>query len=257
VRNALRIFGAGWWMNMKQLTQSPLFVFTSLIEPLIMATIAFYTAKAGGKPEALFYLAIGAGVMGIWSSTLFGSGGVISWQRWEGTLELLVASPPPLIVIVVPLTIATSSIGIYSLTATLLWGRFLFGIPFDLAHPWLFAVGLPIAVVAMGLLGLLIASTFVLYREANALSNMLEFPIALVTGLLFATSLLPGWTRPIGWLLAPTWAARVIRESALGGNPLFEIAMCVILSGAYLVLASHFLRVLEVRARAKATLALA
>jgi ABC-2 type transport system permease protein len=232
-------------------------VFTSLIEPLIMATIAFYTAKAGGKPEALFYLAIGAGVMGIWSSTLFGSGGVISWQRWEGTLELLVASPPPLIVIVVPLTIATSCIGIYSLTATLLWGRFLFDIPFHLAHPFLFAIGLPIAVVAMGLLGLLIASTFVLYREANALSNMLEFPIALVTGLLFATSLLPGWSRPIGWLLAPTWAAQVIRESALGGNPLFEMLMCVVLSAAYLVLASYFLRVLEVRARTKATLALA
>ena len=112
-------------------------------------------------------------------------------------------------------------------------------------------------VVKVVMLGLLIASTFVLYREANALSNMLEFPIALVTGLLFATTLLPGWSRPIGWVLAPTWAAQVIRESALGGDPLFEMAMCVVLSGAYLVLAYHFLRVLEVRAREKATLVLA
>ena len=255
--NALRIFGAGWLMNMKSMLRSSLFVFTSLVEPLIMTTIAFYTVKAGGRQETLFYFAIGAGVMGIWSSTLFGSGGAISWQRWEGTLELLVASPPPLIVIVVPLTVATASIGIYSLTATLLWGRFVFGIPFHLAHPILFVVGLPIAIVAMGLLGLLIASTFVLYREANALSNMLEFPIALVTGLLFATSILPDWMRPLGWVLAPTWAVRVIREGALGGNPLFEIAMCVLLGCVYLVLASYFLRVLEVRARAKATLALA
>ena len=28
--------------------------------------------------------------MGIWSATLFGSGGAIQWQRWQGTLELLV-----------------------------------------------------------------------------------------------------------------------------------------------------------------------
>jgi ABC-2 type transport system permease protein len=254
---ALRIFAAGWWMNMKQLTRSALFVFTSLIEPLIMATIAFYTAKAGGKPEALFFMAIGAGVMGIWSSTLFGSGGVISWQRWEGTLELLVASPPPLLVIVVPLTIATATIGIYSLSATLLWGWLLFDIPFHLVHPVLFVIALPAGVISMGLLGLLIAATFVLYREANALSNMLEFPIALVTGLLFTTALLPTWSRPIGWVLAPTWAVRAIRDSALGGSPVMAIVLCFVLGAVYIVLASWFLRVLEVKAREKATLSLA
>jgi ABC-2 type transport system permease protein len=254
---ALRIFAAGWWMNMKQLTRSALFVFTSLIEPLIMATIAFYTAKAGGKPEALFYMSIGAGVMGIWSSTLFGSGGVISWQRWEGTLELLVASPPPLLVIVVPLTIATATIGIYSLSATLLWGWLLFDIPFHLAHPLLFVIALPAGVISMGLLGLLIAATFVLYREANALSNMLEFPIALVTGLLFTTALLPRWTHPIGWVLAPTWAVNAIRDSALGGDPGLAIVLCLVLGAVYIVIASWFLRVLEVKAREKATLSLA
>jgi ABC-2 type transport system permease protein len=244
-------------MNMKQLTRSALFVFTSLIEPLIMATIAFYTAKAGGKPEALFFMAIGAGVMGIWSSTLFGSGGVISWQRWEGTLELLVASPPPLLVIVVPLTIATATIGIYSLSATLLWGWLLFDIPFHLVHPVLFVIALPAGVISMGLLGLLIAATFVLYREANALSNMLEFPIALVTGLLFTTALLPTWSHPIGWVLAPTWAVNAIRESALGGSPVMAIVLCFVLGAVYIVLASWFLRVLEVKAREKATLSLA
>jgi ABC-2 type transport system permease protein len=254
---ALRIFAAGWLMNMKQLTRSALFVFTSLIEPLIMATIAFYTAKAGGKPEALFFMAIGAGVMGIWSSTLFGSGGVISWQRWEGTLELLVASPPPLLVIVVPLTIATATIGIYSLSATLLWGWLLFDIPFHLVHPVLFVIALPAGVISMGLLGLLIAATFVLYREANALSNMLEFPIALVTGLLFTTALLPTWSHPIGWVLAPTWAVNAIRESALGGSPVMAIVLCFVLGAVYIVLASWFLRVLEVKAREKATLSLA
>jgi len=254
---ALRIFAAGWLMNMKQLTRSALFVFTSLIEPLIMATIAFYTAKAGGKPEALFFMAIGAGVMGIWSSTLFGSGGVISWQRWEGTLELLVAAPPPLLVIVVPLTIATATIGIYSLSATLLWGWLLFDIPFHLVHPVLFVIALPAGVISMGLLGLLIAATFVLYREANALSNMLEFPIALVTGLLFTTALLPTWSHPIGWVLAPTWAVNAIRESALGGSPGMAIVLCFVLGAVYIVLASWFLRVLEVKAREKATLSLA
>ena len=37
------------------------------------------------------YAALGAGLMGIWSATLFGSGGAIQWQRWQGTLEILVS----------------------------------------------------------------------------------------------------------------------------------------------------------------------
>jgi ABC-2 type transport system permease protein len=246
----------GWLFQLKNLTLSGLFVFTSLIEPLIIATLAFYMFKAGGRPGTLFYAALGAGVLGIWSSTLFGSGGAIAWQRWQGTLELLVAAPPPLILIVVPLTIATSTIGIYSLTATLLWGRLLFGIPFHLAHPWLFALALPSAVVGLGLLGLLIAASFVLYRAANALSNMLEFPIALITGLMIPLALLPGWLRPVSWLLAPTWGVRAIRRAALGGDVWFAVAMCVGLGVVYVVIAWRLIDVVERKARADATLSL-
>ena len=252
----LRMLFVGWLFNLKSLTVSGLFVFTSLVEPLIIATLAFYMFKAGGRPGTLFYAALGAGVLGIWSSTLFGSGGAIAWQRWQGTLELIVAAPPPLILIVVPMTIATSTIGIYSLTATLLWGKLLFHIPFHLAHPWLFALALPSAVIGMGLFGLLIASSFVLYRAANALSNMLEFPIALVTGLMIPLALLPTWLHPVSWALAPTWGVRAIRRAALGGDVWFAIVMCFALGVVYVALAAVLVEVVEKKARRDATLAL-
>ena len=44
--------------------------------------------------------------MGIWATTLFGSGGAIQWQRWQGTLELLITSSGAFIVVLVPLTLA-------------------------------------------------------------------------------------------------------------------------------------------------------
>ena len=144
-------------------------------------------------------------VYGIWTSTLFGSGGAIQWQRWQGTLEVLVSTPVPFILVILPLTVATSAIGIYSLTATLFWGRVVFGIPFSIEQPFAFIVAVPATIVGLGLLGLLFATTFVLYRHANALSNMLEWPVLLVSGMLVPLSLLPGWSHPIAWLLAPTW----------------------------------------------------
>jgi ABC-2 type transport system permease protein len=194
--------------------------------------------------------------MGIWSATLFGSGGAIQWQRWQGTLELLVGAPPPFVAVLLPLTVATSTIGIYSVVATLAWGRLFFGMPLDFAHPLQLAVALPTTVLSLGMLGLLLASTFVLYRNANALSNLLGEPVWLITGMLVPISLLPGWVTPISWVLAPTWGVRAIREAALGGDPLPAILMCLGLGLVYTLLAAVCLRHFERLARARATLAL-
>ncbi|MDX6513191.1 MAG: type transport system permease protein [Gaiellaceae bacterium] len=253
----LRMLAVGWLVNMKSLMRSGLFVFTSLIEPLIFATLTYFLFKAGHQQVTVLYSALGAGMMGIWSSTLFGSGGAISWQRWQGTLELIVAAPPPLIVILFPLTLATASIGLYSLAATLLWDKLLFGLPFHLAHPLSFVVAVPAMILGLGALGLVIGSGFVLYRNANALSNMLEFPIWLVTGVLVPLSLLPGWVSPIGWILSPTWGFRAVRGAALGGDVAGPLLLCLGLAVVYVGLAAWLVRLVERLARERAQLALA
>ena len=75
-------------------------------------------------------------------------------------------------------------------------------------------------------------------------------------GTLVPLSLLPSWVRPIAWLIAPTWGVRAIRESALGGHPSFAITMCVVLTVAYVTIASVLLRYFERLARRDATLTL-
>jgi ABC-2 type transport system permease protein len=252
----LRLLWIGLCFHVKSLTLSVFFLLTSIFMPMLIATVAYYMFKAGGRPGTLFYASLGAAVYGIWSSTLFGSGGAIQWQRWQGTLEVIVSVPTPFILVILPLTIATSTIGIYSLTSTLLWGRLVFGIPFTIEHPVAFAVAVPATILGLGLLGLLFASTFVLYRHANALSNMLEWPVLLVTGMLVPLSLLPGWSHPIAWALAPTWGVRALRAAALGGSPWPDIGMTVGLGALYLVLGTVCLRYFEVAARKNATLSL-
>jgi ABC-2 type transport system permease protein len=251
-----RLFRAGWLFHLKSLTLSGFFILTSVIQPIIFASIAFFVFKAGHREHTLLYAALGSGLMGIWSSTLFGSGGAIQWQRWQGTLEVLVAAPSPFLLVLLPLTVATATIGLYSLATTLFWGRVLFGIPLHVAHPVAFAVAIPTTVLALGLLGLLLASTFILYRWANALSNLLEYPVWLVTGLLVPVSLLPGWVTPLSWLLAPTWGVRAIRDASLGGDPWGAIGMTVVLSAVYLVLGSFSLRLFLRLARERAALSL-
>ena len=252
----MRLFYVGWKFHLKGLTLSGFFLLVSVLQPLVFATIAFYMWKAGKSPGTLLYVALGAGLMGMWSATLFGSGGAIQWQRWQGTLEILVAAPPRFLWTIVPLTLATATVGLYAIVATLFWGRVLFGVPLELEHPLLFVLALPATVLGLGLLGLVLASTFVLYRHANAFSNLLEYPVWLVTGLLVPVSLLPGFVEPLSWVLAPTWGVRAIRESALGGEPLTAIAMCLLLSAIYLAVGALTMANFERLARQRATLSL-
>jgi ABC-2 type transport system permease protein len=255
--NVPRLLWIGWRFYVKNLTLSGFFILTSVLQPIIFASVAYFMFEAGARQGTLLYVALGAGMMGIWSSTLFGSGGAIQWQRWQGTLEYSIAVPPPLLLVIVPLTLATATIGLYSLTATLFWGWLFFDVPLEVADPVAFLVALPAAVLGLGLLGLVLASTFVLYRNANALSNLLEFPVWLVTGLLVSLSLLPGWVGPFSWVLAPTWGINALREAAIEGNAWPEIGMCLVLSAVYLVIGHFALRHFERLARERATLAIA
>jgi ABC-2 type transport system permease protein len=252
----LRVIGSGFVMNLKMLGTSSFFLLTSVVQPIIFATIAFYMFRSGGRNGTLLYAALGAGMMGVWSTTLFGSGGMIQWQRWQGTLELGVAAPPPMALVYLPFSLANAFTGMYAMGATLLWGRIVFGIPLHLVHPWLFLLSLPATVVALGLMGLVLASTFILYRYANALANLLEYPVWIASGLVFSTSLLPEWTRPISWALPPYWGVRAIRHAALGGEVWRPLAMVLALGLASFVISWVTFRWFEQAARVRATLSL-
>jgi ABC-2 type transport system permease protein len=209
-----------------------------------------------GNPGALLYASLGASVMGVWAATSTAAGAALQRERWHGTLELLVAAPAHFSLVLLPVTIAMASIGIYSMASTLLWGWLLFGIGVHIQHWALFCLAVPATVISIGMLGFLIAVSFVRYRTAWALGNLLEYPVWLVCGFLVPLSLFPGWVHPISWLLAPTWGMRAIRESALGGTPLPDLGVCLALGAGYtaagVLVVEEFLRA----ARARATLAL-
>jgi ABC-2 type transport system permease protein len=252
----LKVIYGGFRMNMKMLGTSAWFLLMAVIQPVIFATIAYYMFRSGGRSGTLLYASLGAGMMGVWSSTLFGSGGMIQWQRWQGTLELGAAAPPSMALVYLPFSLANSFTGMYALAATLVWGRLLFGVPLHFAHPWLFALSLPATVAALGLMGLVLASTFILYRHANALSNLLEYPVWIACGLIFSTSLLPGWTRPISWSLPPYWGVLAIRHAALGGEVWRPLGMVALLGLVCLVIGFFTFRLFEHVARSRATLSL-
>jgi ABC-2 type transport system permease protein len=194
--------------------------------------------------------------MGIWGTTSTAAGNALSRERWHGTLELLVASPAHFSVVLLPVTIAMASIGLYSMVATLAWGWLVFGIDVEIGDPLAFALAVPATVISIGALGFLLAVAFVRFRQAWALGNMLEYPVWLISGFLVPLSLFPGWVLPFSWALAPTWGINAIRDAALGGSPYADIAMALLLGAVYLAVGIVLVNRALHAARAKATLAL-
>ena len=252
----LRLLGLGWVFHFKMLSRSAFDGLLAVLWPMFFATVAFFMFRAGSDPDSLLFASLGAAVMGVWTATSVPAGSALQRQRWHGTLELLAVAPRHFSLVLLPMTIATATIGVYCMVATLLWGRFVFGIELHVEHALLFALAMPLTIVSIGALGFVMAVAFVRYRTAWAMGAVLEYPVWLIGGFLVPLSLLPDWVRPISWLLAPTWGMRAIRESALGGAPLDDIAMCAALAVGYTTVGVLALERLLRGARARATLSL-
>jgi ABC-2 type transport system permease protein len=254
VRSA-RLLLVGWLLHFKMLSRSSFNSVLGIVYPLFFATVAFFMYREG-SPHALLYASLGASVMGIWATTSTAAGGALQRERWHGTLELLVAAPAHFSLVMLPVTLAMSTIGVYSMAATLVWGRLVFGIELHIEHLFVFCVAVVVTIVAVGMCGFLLAVTFVRYRTAWALGNLLEYPVWLICGFLVPLSLFPGWVLPFSWVLAPTWGMRAIREAALGGPALQDLGMCALLGAVYTAIGVVIVGRLLDSARRRATLAL-
>ena len=254
--SALRIMAFGWYFQFKAISRSPFEGLFQIIWPLFFATVAFLMFRAGTDQKTLLYASLGAAVMGMWSATSTTASGAMQRERWHGTLEALVASPPHFSLILLPITLAMSTIGIYCLVATLLFGRFVFGIDLTVENWVAFGVSIVGTVLSFGALGFLFAVSFVRFRAAWALGNLFEYPVWLIGGFLVPLVLLPDWVRPISWVLAPTWGMNAIRESALGGTPWPDLALCLALGVTYVSLGVLALDRVLGAARKRATLSL-
>jgi ABC-2 type transport system permease protein len=224
--------------------------------PLMFATAALLVYRIKGDPDAMQYAGLGAAIMGMWTCQGVIASSLLTRERWAGTLELLVAAPTPLSRVLVPITMALSTIGLYCVVATILWERWVFGLRLQIASWPLFVLSVLMAALTLALFGFFLSVTAVRYRTSWSLGAALEYPGWLLCGFLVPVELLPDWIHPLSWSIPTTWAMAAVRESANGGSPWGDLAICAVVGLAYAALASYLGRRLVDSARRHATLAL-
>ncbi len=254
--STLRLVAVGWWLQLKMRSRSSFDGLLSIVYPMFFATSVFFMYRQNGDEAALVSAAVGASCMGVWSAVSTTASTTLQGERRQGTLELLVGSPTPFSLVIAPATVSMATIGLWSLVATLLWGRLVFRIPISFDQPLVFVVAALALSLSLGLVGFLQAVSSVRYRSAWALGSLFEFPVWLICGFLVPLSILPDWVRPIAWLLPPTWGVAAVRDAALGGNAWPDVALCLLTGAAYAAVGVGLARRLVDSARVNATLAL-
>lgn len=252
----LRVFALVWTSHFKMMSQSAFDGFLAVLWPLFFATTTYFMFRAGHRSASLASVGLGSAVMGVWTSTSVAGSSALQRERRQGTLELLVTAPVNLAVVLLAIGVATATIGLYCIVATLVWARLLFGIHVPVAHPALFVLGVGATVLTIGSMGFLMAVLFVRSRRAWALGAVTEYPIWLVCGFLVPLSVLPHWARPVSWALGPTWGMRAIRGGAFGGSALEDVGLCLALTATYVAFGMALLGRMLTAARRNATLSL-
>jgi ABC-2 type transport system permease protein len=214
--STMRAAAAAFLAQVKNALVSHAFWFTLGLQPVIFTTLAYLSLHFTGREELLGRSVIGAGLVGLWNCSLWSTGYVVESERREGTLELAFVAPVPLLVQVFSKVLADACLAGGALVVALLWSWLALGFLPHIAAPVLFGATAAMTVIAVSCLGLLIANAFVLSRAAGRLAEVCNYPVYILSGLMFPLSILPAWTRPLSYILAPTWAMAGLEAAAAG-----------------------------------------
>ncbi len=234
-------------------------LFGIVIQPMIIALLAMWMLQGKGADAAIFVV-VGSGMTGLWSTLLFVGGNSVNDERWEGTLESLIAVPTPLALIIFGKNIANVGQSLISMIVSYLFVALAFNYPLHLNNPVMFFISLVFTIFAFICFGLILSPIFLVSPGVQRFQNAMEFPIYILSGFLFPIMMLPGWTTPLSYLLPTYWAAAALHGTSSGNATLEQIlfywGMLIVFSILYLIGANLLFKRVLVKARSDASLSL-
>ncbi len=246
IQNTFRIIAGAFKMQTRDRLTHNSFQFVLFIQPVLFTLLTVGLYRFAGQQDLSVYGIIGAGMIGVWNANLWSSGFIVDSERRSNTLELILASPSSIELVLFGKSLTNALASGLSIVVTFLTGVLVFQVTIDIARPGLFIASLALAIFAMTCLGLLIGTLFMLTRAAGGMAQVLNYPIFILSGLTFPITTLPLWTRPFSFGLVTTWANDTLAQTVnsgvaplsqnVAGNLLWMFALAI----GYLAVA-HFL----------------
>ena len=218
----------------------------------VIAYVLVY--RALHAPEAYVgFVVIGGAMTAFWMNVLWSMSSQLYWEKEQGNLSLYIIAPNSMMSILLGMALGGMVATILRAVVIILLGSWMFGVQYTVVSPFeLFAV-FSLSMVALYGMGMMFASAFLLFgREAWAISDMIQEPVNLVTGLYFPVKSLPFWIAAIASAIPLTLGLDAMRQLALPSglqmgflSTKVEILILVGLSVVFLVAAKLLLAYTE------------
>lgn len=234
-----------------QFVSDPQWIIPSIISPFLFTIVVLMIYPEVTGPVVL-QAVLGGGVLGMWGNTLFASSFTISFDRMNGTLEPILASPTDLSDIIVGRSLWNTTIGLLNALLVFVIAELMFQTGFTVANPLMFFLCLILTLLSLAAIGMIFSSAFVFSRRSSVLTSIAEYPIYILCGALVPISYLPEWSNYISYALGPTWGVEALRMTAIDGYQSTMglglwpcIGIMIILTIVYFVIAKILLGKIE------------
>jgi ABC-2 type transport system permease protein len=203
-------------LQIKQSFGRPMFRFCVFVQPILYGIITYFMFKKSGMSDFVAYSILGTGLLSLWSTICFSSVGDINRERFMGTLEVISCAPTKFEIIIFGKVLGNTLWGAVSMLVSFLFITIVFRTSMVLVHPLIFTATFIVALISFIGISLVLASISTLSRKSGIFMNILEFPVYILCGILFPIEILPIWTRPLSWILSPTWVVKLLKMSIFG-----------------------------------------
>jgi ABC-2 type transport system permease protein len=174
--------------------------------------------------DLLLFLLIGTLVWAYLSAVLDDISLVITWERWEGTIEHTLMAPVPR----VPHLVGTAVFGVLHATVRtsliMLLSLPFFDVRLDGASWVTAACVLAVGSVSLIGLGILAGILPMLYPErGEQMSFMVQAFVLLVSGVYYSVDTLPGWLQAVGDVSPATYLLQGVRSAIIDGASIGDV----------------------------------
>lgn len=205
----------------------------------VLTVVFLLIVRQSGRTELVPFAVVGPVLIGLWATSLFIAGEVISGDRGSGVFEALVATPAPLPVLVLGRVGASTLLGLLTFAETWFVVVVVMRQPLPLPHPAVFFAALGATAAAMAGHAVLMAATFVLGESSRPFQRALSWPFYLLGGVMVPVALLPAWLQPMSDAIFLSWSGGLLRD-ALSAEPVASVLprLAVVLGLGALALAA-------------------
>lgn len=226
----------------------------------LFTVIFLQIVRYADRADLTGYAVLAPVLIAIWALALQSSGEVIEDDRWQGIVDLAVASPTPFAVIVLGRVLAVTLVSLFAFVEVWLVSWIVFGIVVVVEHPLVFALTVVVTAFAAAGTATIMASLFIVTRSARTFQNSLSWPFYVLGGVLVPVSFLPDWLEALSAVVFLSWSADLLRAS-LAAEAVhdvgYRLAVIVLLGACGFAIGFALLARMIHQARRTATLGLA